>query len=48
MLSESKKSVCFKYGLSGNDYRVDAISKSYINVIGIIMKSLTMDNSNMS
>ena len=37
-----KKSACFKltYGLSGDDYRVAALSKSYLTVIEIFMQSL--------
>ena len=42
LLPNSKKSACIKwtYGLSGNDYSVAALSKSYLTVIGIIMQSL--------
>ena len=38
----SKKSACFKwtYGLSGNGYRIAALSKSYVTVIGISKQSL--------
>ena len=37
-----KKSACYKwmYGLSGNDYRVAVLSKSYLTVVEISMKSL--------
>ena len=30
----------WKYRLSGNDYKVAAVSKSYLTVLGIIMQSL--------
>ena len=41
LLSKSKKSECFKwtYGLSGNEYRVDTLPKSYLIVIRITMQS---------
>ena len=41
VVKKNKKSACFKwtYILSGNDYRVAALSKSYLTVIRIIMKS---------
>ena len=42
LLSKSKKSACFNwmYGLSGNDYKVATLPKSYLIVIGIILQSL--------
>ncbi len=39
-----KKTACFKWavGLFHNDYRVAALSKAYLTVIGIIMQSLKL------
>ena len=35
--------ICIKpYGLSGNDYRVATLSKSFLIVIGVIMQSLKL------
>ena len=36
----SKKIIKWTCGLAGNDYRVAALSKSYLTVIGIGMQSL--------
>ena len=42
ILTKSKKTACVKcmYGLTGNYFRVATLSKSYLTVTGIIMKSL--------
>ena len=39
VVKKVKKSACFKwtYGLSSNDYRVAALSKSYLTAMGISM-----------
>ena len=36
----SRAAAVAAYGLSGNDYRVSKLSKSYITIIGIIIQSL--------
>ena len=40
-------STCFKWahGLSGNDYRVETLPKSYLIVIGIILQTLKIDRT---
>ena len=42
VVKKSKKYACFKwtYGIYGKDYRVAALSLSYLTVIEIIMQSL--------